>query len=154
MGLDMYLNKKSYVQNWDHQKPEEKHQITVKKGGKARKDIQPKRISYITEQVAYWRKFNALHAWFVQNCQGGVDECQESYVSIEKLKELLAALEQVIADKNSATKVLPTQGGFFFGGTDYDDYYFQDVKDTIKVLKALIKESEGVDCDFYYQASW
>jgi len=153
MGLDMYLNKKSYVRNWDHQTAEEKHQITVKKGGKARKDIQPKRISYITEQVAYWRKFNALHAWFVQNCQGGVDECQESYVSIEKLEELLAALEQVITDKNSATKVLPTQGGFFFGGTDYDDYYFQEVKDTIKILKGLLKE-DGKDCDFYYQASW
>jgi hypothetical protein len=154
MGLDMYLNKKSYVKNWNHQTPEEKHSITVKKAGKARKDIQPKRISYIIEQVGYWRKFNELHNWFVQNCQGGVDECQESYVSIEKLKELLSTLKAVIANKDSANKVLPTQGGFFFGGTDYDNYYFQDVKETVKLLESLLIESEGVECDFYYQASW
>lgn len=154
MGLDMYLYKKSYVKNWNHQTPEKRHEITVKKGGKIRKDIKPERISYIVEQVAYWRKFNALHAWFVQNCQGGVDECQESYVDIRKLEELLAALEQVVADKNSAKEILPTQSGFFFGDTDYDDYYFQDVKDTIKTLKALLKESEGADCEFSYRASW
>ena len=33
------------------------------------------------EEVAYWRKFNALHNWFVQNCQDGVDECQYAEVT-------------------------------------------------------------------------
>ena len=79
-----------------------------------------------------------------------MDECQESYVSTEKLKELLESLKAVVADKNNATKVLPTQGGFFFGGTDYDEYYFKEVKDTIKLLEKLVKE----DGDFYYRASW
>lgn len=150
MGLDMYLHKRTYVKNWDHQTPEEKHQITIKKGGKVRNDIQSKRISEIVEEVGYWRKFNALDNWFVKNCQGGVDECQESYVSTEKLKELLESLKAVVADKNNATKVLPTTSGFFFGGTEYDEYYFKEVKDTIKLLEKLIKE----DGDFYYRASW
>jgi len=154
MGLDMYLNKKSYVKNWNHQTPEEKHKVTVKKAGKVRKDIKPERISYITEQVGYWRKFNALHNWFVNNCQDGKDDCQESYVSTEKLKELLESLKAVVADKGSANEVLPSRGGFFFGGTDYDEYYFKEVKETIKLLEGLLKESEGVECDFYYQASW
>ena len=39
MGLDMYLSKKTYVQNWDFHKPEEKHTISIKKGGKARKSF-------------------------------------------------------------------------------------------------------------------
>jgi len=150
----MYLNKKSYVRNWDHQTPEEKHKVIVKKAGKVRKDIKPERISYITEQVGYWRKFNALHGWFVENCQGGKDECQESYVSTEKLKELLESLKAVIKNKDSADEVLPSRGGFFFGGTDYDEYYFKEVKETIKLLEGLLKESEEVECDFYYQASW
>jgi len=154
MGLDMYLNKKSYVKNWNHQTPEEKHKVIVKKAGKVRKDIKPERISYITEQVGYWRKFNALHGWFVENCQGGKDECQESYVSTEKLKELLESLKAVIKNKDSADEVLPSRGGFFFGGTDYDEYYFKEVKETIKLLEGLLKESEEVECDFYYQASW
>ncbi|HUU87272.1 MAG TPA: hypothetical protein VMX17_05920 [Candidatus Glassbacteria bacterium] len=150
----MYLNKKSYVKNWNHQTPEEKHKVIVKKAGKVRKDIKPERISYITEQVGYWRKFNALHGWFVENCQGGKDECQESYVSTEKLKELLESLKAVIKNKDSADEVLPSRGGFFFGGTDYDEYYFKEVKETIKLLEGLLKESEEVECDFYYQASW
>ena len=77
MGLDMYLYKKSYVQNWEHTPTENKHTISIKKGGKVRKDIKPERICYITEQIAYWRKFNALHGWFVNECASGVDECQD-----------------------------------------------------------------------------
>ena len=60
MGLDMYLHKKTYVKNWDHMKPEELHEITVKKGGKVRKDIKPDRINEVVEEVAYWRKANAI----------------------------------------------------------------------------------------------
>jgi hypothetical protein len=33
MGLDMYLTKKHYVQNWEFKKPEEQYEITIKKGG-------------------------------------------------------------------------------------------------------------------------
>ena len=29
MGLDMYLEKRTYVKNWDHQTPEERHTVTV-----------------------------------------------------------------------------------------------------------------------------
>ena len=61
MGLDMYLYKKSYVKNWQHMKPESLHKITIKKGGKVRKDIKTDRITYIIEEVAYWRKANAIH---------------------------------------------------------------------------------------------
>ena len=68
----MYLYKKTYVQNWEHTSPEKKHTISIKKGGKVRKDIKPERICYITEQIAYWRKFNALHGWFIENCGGGL----------------------------------------------------------------------------------
>src|SRR6187549_2040929 len=76
MGLDMYLNKKTYVKNWSHMAEKERHKITVRKGGRIRKDIKPERISEITEQVAYWRKANAIHRWFVEKVQGGKDDCE------------------------------------------------------------------------------
>lgn len=161
MGLDMYLSKKTYVKNWRHMTPEELHKITVKKGGKTRKDIKPERISYIVEEVGYWRKFNALHNWFVQNCQGGVDECQESYVSQEKLKTLLESLKkvqslkpkdgEVTVNEEKLAEHLPTTSGPFFGGTEYDEYYFQEVDETVKLLEELVKDDEGY---YYYQASW
>ena len=64
MGLDMYLSKKTYVKRWDHNRPEEQHEVTVRLGGVARKDIDPKKISYIEEEVGYWRKANQIHKWF------------------------------------------------------------------------------------------
>ena len=42
----------------------------------------------LVTQAGYWRKANAIHAWFVREVQGGVDECQRSEVELEKLKEL------------------------------------------------------------------
>ena len=155
MGLDMYLSKKTYVKNWDFHKPEEKHTISVKKGGKSRKDIKPKRVSYIVEEVLCWRKANAIHSWFVQNCQNGIDECQESYVSREQLEELASICEEVVKTKN--TSLLETQGGFFFGGTEYDEYYFDECKRTAKVLRSVLAEETPEGCysgDFYYQSSW
>ncbi len=168
MGLDMYLQKKTYVKNWSHQKPEEEHEITVKINGELRKDIKPERISYITEEVAYWRKFNALHGWFVENCAGGKDECQEIYVGEEGLEKVLVVLKQVselLQKSKPVVKVLqdwngkdfevttydcedevkdlfsPTSG-FFFGSDEIDGYYKKEVEDTIEVIENLLKENE------------
>jgi hypothetical protein len=152
MGLDMYLEKKNYVKNWDYMSPEELHKITVKKGGKIRKDIKPKRISHIVEEVGYWRKFNALHDWFVRTCQDGVDDCKEYYVDPTVLKQLLDILKKIKANKKLAPELLPTAQGFFFGGTDYDEYYFDQVKETISLLEKLLKENPNGE--FYYTSSW
>ena len=160
MGLDMYLNKKTYVQNWKHNPSEEHHQIEVKRGGVIRTDIKPSRITYIVEQVGYWRKFNALHGWFVDNCGRGVDECQEIYVEEEKLEELLETLKEVSSDFTKSSELLPPTQGFFFGSDEVDEYYKQDVNSTIEVIEEVLKEHElskqyGLHSgDFYYQASW
>ena len=50
----------------------------------------------IVEQVGYWRKANAIHHWFVDNVQEGVDECQTSYVSIKDLDKLLGLCNGVL----------------------------------------------------------
>lgn len=148
MGLDMYLSKKSYVKNWDFQSEERRHKITIKLGGKARKDIKPKRISHIVEEVMYWRKANHIHDWFVQNCQEGKDECQESYVSTKQLEELANLCEEV--SKTFDGGILPTSKGFFFGSSEYNDYYFDECKRTAKELRKLLIEGG----EYYYQSSW
>ena len=45
MGLDMYLSKKTYVKQWEHQTPENRYSVSVKKGGKTCKGIKSRRIS-------------------------------------------------------------------------------------------------------------
>lgn len=182
MGLDMYLTKHTYVKNWDHMKLEQRHKITVLLGGKVRKDIKRERICSIVEEVGYWRKANAIHKWFVDNCQDGIDDCRKTYISTEQLKELyktcnivLASIELVpaqvtngwkyekgkeapileegkaIKDPSVAQELLPSHSGFFFGGTDYDEWYVNDLKHTIKILDEVLKDGDG---DYYYQSSW
>ena len=179
----MYLAKKTYVKNWSYMKPEDQHHITVKRGGKIRKDIKPERISYIVEDIAYWRKANQIHKWFVENVQDGNDDCKEYYVSKERLHELVDICKkvrdasklddgevangytfegvkkvpiledgQIIKDPSVAEELLPTTEGFFFGSTDYDQYYLQDIEDTIAQLELILQEPDGGD--FYYQSSW
>jgi hypothetical protein len=171
MGLDMYLYKKTYVKNWNHTSPEAINYITIKQGGEERKDIKPERISYIIEEVGYWRKFNALHGWFVESCGNGEDSCQEIYVGEDKMKELLETLKNVqtiLNESKLVTKVVkdwngkdyevqvydkedeiketfsPTEG-FFFGSTDVDTYFHKDVVSTIELIESLLKENESID---------
>lgn len=150
MGLDMYLTRKHYVQKWDHNPIEEHYDVTVTKGGKPY--VIEGRIQYVIELVGVWRKANQIHAWFVQNVQGGKDDCQESYVSHEQLNTLRNLCKAALADHEQAPFLLPTQPGFFFGGTDYDEYYFEDLEDTVKILDFTLKHPE--EHEMYYHASW
>lgn len=152
MGLDMYLTKRTYVKNWDFMSPEERHQITVTKNGKET-HIKPERISNIVEEIGYWRKANAIHHWFVENVQDGVDQCQLSYVERDQLIELLKLVNEVLDNPDRSEELLPTQAGFFFGSTEYDEYYFEDLKLTKEILEQVLKENadEGI---FFYQSSW
>lgn len=153
MGLDQYLYRKTYVQRWDHIAPEDQFSVTVERGGKPYPDIDPKKVSYIIEQVAYWRKANQIHHWFVQNCQNGNDDCGEHYVSREQLTELSRLCEEVLADPTKAAELLPTEAGFFFGDTEYGDYYFAVLKRTVQQLKPLI-EGPMLEANYEYHSSW
>jgi hypothetical protein len=105
-------------------------------------------------RVAYWRKANAIHAWFVKNVQEGRDECQESYVSREQLEELVEVCKQVIEKPKLSTELLPPQSGFFFGSTEVDEWYLHDLEHTVKTLQKALAEPAFNKGDFYYQSSW
>jgi hypothetical protein len=150
MGLDMYLNKRTYVQNWDHNPAEEQYSVEVTRGGKPTK-INPKKVKYIIEEAGYWRKQNQIHRWFVENVQKGVDNCGEYYVDIDELKTLLELCEKVKADHSLAEELLPSASGFFFGGTDYDEWYYNGIDNTIEILKEALEDERG---DYYYSSSW
>jgi hypothetical protein len=152
MGLDSYLYKKNYVRQGEWVKPEYRTEVEVKTGGEIDKTIKPERIRYIVEEVAYWRKANQIHNWFVKNVQDGIDNCQNSYVSRDNLQELLDVCNQVIADNSLAETLLPTGSGFFFGSTEYDEWYFKDISNTIVYLTEIL-EDESAD-EFEYYASW
>ena len=152
MGLDMYLTKRTYVKNWDYMSPEERHKITVTRNGKET-HIKPERISYIIEEIGYWRKANAIHRWFVKNVQDGDDRCQLSYVERDQLVELLRLVVEVLNNQSWAEELLPTQERFYFGSTDYDKYYFEDLKLTKEILEQAL-ESSADEGKLFYQSTW
>lgn len=60
---------------------------------------------------------------------------------------------KTIKDSAVAAELLPTGSGFFFGGTDYDEYYVEDLLHTKRELERILAEPES-DGEFYYHSSW
>lgn len=99
---------------------------------------------------AYFRKVNFIYAFFQDFL---VDEC--CLVSKSAIVELMDYCKDVLEHHKTdadggvayAEANLPTQAGFFFGSTDYDEWYFNDVKDCwVQMGKLLhsLKEDDMV----------
>ena len=140
----------------------------------------------IMEQVAYWRKANHIHSWFVEHVQDGEDDCcYHNEVTKEILEDLLCTCNLVInnsklvkgkiingytfengketpvfedgeyiEDSNVAMEVLPTASGFFFGSTDYDEWYYEDVKYTAETIRKILDTTDFDKEMIYYISSW
>ena len=152
MGLDMYLYKKTYIRTDEFYKSEVRNEVIVKTGGEIDKKINPKKVKYVVEEVGYWRKANQIHNWFVTNVQNGTDDCASYWVSREKLEELLDLCRKISEDNSLAESLLPSASGFFFGGTEYDDWYFDNINSTIEIIEDCLSD-EGAD-SFEYSSSW
>lgn len=144
MGLDMYLTARRSV--YGKNPP-----VTLP-------DYVPEglRIDSINVDAAYWRKANAIHNWFVEHVQNGVDDCTEFRVDRQELVTLRDLAQQVLADPTKAGELLPTKGGFFFGPTDYDDWYLDGLRETVEQLDKVLNAigPEDPTWSFYYQSSW
>ncbi|GAG97222.1 unnamed protein product, partial [marine sediment metagenome] len=181
MGLDMYLTGKKYLGKWNE--AENKKRVKIRKLFPEIQDTDNLDSVEVEFEIGYWRKANMIHNWFVENCQGGNDECQNSCVEADKLKELLGICKRilkasklvkgnitngysfkdgketpiiekgkVIENSSVAQELLPCQSGCFFGSTDYDEYYYKDIKRTVEILEyALELEEKGYYT--YYHAS-
>ena len=105
----------------------------------------------VTFEVGYWRKANHIHNWFVNNIQEGQDDCREYEVSRKQLAMLLSICKELISNGNP-DELLPTTSGFFFGGTEYNNYYFIKIKNTIDIIEYCLTLPDYIV--FEYQSSW
>lgn len=104
-------------------------------------------------EVAYWRKANAIHGWFMQLTDE--DNCTPVHVSMNALVQLRDDVQKVL-DEGSMEAVmeyLPPTPGFFFGDTEVNEYYWMELKDTLTKLNDIIENSSD-DQEFEYCASW
>jgi hypothetical protein len=165
MGLDMYLHAKKYVEkvNWDKldrdndiglDSPEVINPLWKDIVNCAGMDDVAVDIYGVHVEVtcAYWRKANQIHKWFVDNVQGGNDNCGEYYVGRDKLMDLLNLVNRALLERDP--NLLPPQEGFFFGSYDIDEYYWADLKDTKKKLERILLNPQMSVLSFYYTSSW
>lgn len=122
------------------------------------------------EELMCWRKTNAIHKFFVDNAANGIDGWEPVQVTIEVLEDLVDRCEKILQgevddkgaliDPTTATELLPSQSGFFFGSTEYvsfgsteyDKRYVDTLKETVKVLKPIVEHAELYPDPFIYGA--
>ena len=160
MGLDMYLSAKKFL--W----PNTREDMESQKSNPLVQDViaagipfvsSPMaddgfKLSYVEIQIGYWRKANAIHGWFVKNIQDGNDDCRDYWVMPDQLKQLKEKCAAILLAPQMAPEFLPSREGFFFGGTDYDEWYFRDLNETMKIVDRALTLPKS--WDIHYRASW
>ena len=153
MGLDMYLTAKKYLWSEHDKELSKKINDLIEVDGDHEQRLYGSSlvVKQIELEAMYWRKANAIHGWFVENIQDGEDNCNEYYVEREQLEELLAECVSALTSRNN--NILPPKEGFFFGSTEVDEWYWQDLENTVKGLERALTLPEK-EYAFYYQSSW
>jgi len=162
MGLDQYLTAKKHVSKFDYFNDYKDRVVTqeftdllpldtpdIGKYGQ----FQGITVEY---PVGYWRKANAIHNFFVSEVGEDVDDCREMWINRDILVELRSRCADVLKADNMeemAEEVgLETVSGFFFGDTEYGEWYKEDLKLTIEICDHVLALPE--EYSIYYQASW
>jgi hypothetical protein len=153
MGLDMFLYAKRHLNDWN--------EVDVAKADQIRElfpelpvpveDIS--RAMIVQTQIGYWRKANHIHKWMVDNVQDGKDDCKYYSFYSDQRSALRAVCEAVLADHTKAPSMLPTQSGFFYGDSQYGEWYFHDVQKTIGILDRC-DSLDDESWEFEYTSSW
>lgn len=93
--------------------------------------------SYASHEDMYYRKVNFLYAFFSEKLDN-----EECLVTRHDCEQIIKYGELILENKDLdlAKRLLPTQSGFFFGSTEYDEYYFMDVKDVVEQFKEYLED--------------
>lgn len=135
MGLDMYLFRQKKFREGD--------------------DAYNELVKEMSEEVMYWRKANQIRSWIVNNTIYEDDwNCEEVELTKETLEKLKADCETVMDDPSKARKIFPTSAKFFFGSTDYDEWYFNELETTAKEIEIILKETDFENEIIYYTEWW
>jgi len=122
MGLDMYLQRKP------------------------RKDEEVDAVD-----LGYWRKANSIHAYFTRDLEDGEDNMRNVHVNKKDLMDLKERCIKVLAGGPEVAKeLLPTAAGFFWGDTDYGEWYLRDIQDTLEIVSEVLDDWKPNDRVFYF----
>lgn len=114
MGLDMYLSAEKYVSGYDFEEEPERaeYRRALDAAGLTGFQCPEAPSATISVTVAYWRKANQIHNWFVQNCGNGKDEGQSFPVERSDLETLRDLCKRLLSE-------LKTEPGKVHNGTTF-----------------------------------
>lgn len=92
-------------------------------------------------ELAYYRKFNALHGYFDKKYK--LDNPGQCEVTADDLFYLLSAVKAIQSRPSDASMRLPYYTGPFFGSYEYEAIYFDHISQLHKDLKRLISIDKG-----------
>ena len=87
------------------------------------------------KEIAYFRKVNFLLPFF-----GYEENCSDLEIDKYQVEDLIEACKAVLEDHSKAEELLPTTAGFFFGNTEYNDWYFGDVECVKTTFESILEE--------------
>ena len=114
----------------------------------------------IEKAFIYWRKANAIHNYFVSEIGVG-DNNEEGEITPEELVEFYDKLVKARMTRDAS--IFPPMDGFFFGSTEVDDYYWNELlytigklADEVKIIKSKIADEtiDSYNYTYWYYASW
>ena len=144
MGLDTYFHKCKRAEYNDFKEKEAQF-------NKLSREEQDKAVSpydnFDPEEIGYFRKVNFLMSFFDYH-----DNCEYQTIDIGdlyNLREICTTISKMnpksVEDRIRCAELLPTQSGFFFGNTEYDEYYFNDVEIVLEWLNDVLPTIEDDD---------
>lgn len=63
-------------------------------------------------------------------------------------------LGKIIINPEIAKELLPSCDGFFFGNCEYNQWYMQDIEDTIEIIEDILKTTNFKTQMLFYVSSW
>lgn len=80
------------------------------------------------------------------------DKVTNGYMLTENGEEPILEDGKIIINSDEIAGILPTAEGFFFGSTDYDEYYLDDIENTIRIIDKCLNLPDIYT--FEYHSSW
>jgi len=174
MGLDMYLTKKTYIGN-KYKKAGEMVRLGLPNIKDERVSEISESVGYWRKanQIHNWFVQNVQDG--TDDCKDYYVSEENFKALLEVVNKVLDSItivdgdmitenvfekgkvtevkrkQQIVKDSSVAEALLPTQSGFFYGSTGYDEYYVDDLKETKKIVEEALADEDG---DYYYQSSW
>ena len=104
---------------------------------------------YYGHYVGYFRKVNCVYRYFEDKLTDDT-----AWVTKDECEDIVKRCSAVLENPDLASELMPTRSGFFFGSTEYDKYYFSDLKDVRKQFKSFIKYFKTDDDLMFIHMSW